>query len=129
MAEKPDTTKPIAELTQKVGPFARQEAALYADRVELRYQSPFRSWKHRVHLHGTKERLDYLRNPLTPQSVAGMVLLLVLTLLVWPLLPWLISYAYRFLQGRKGVYVLAYGNRTDQLGRQMNFPMFLLPAD
>jgi len=44
-------------------------------------------------------------------------------------LPWLLSYVYRFLQGRKGVYVLAYGNRADQLGRPMNFPMFLLPAN
>jgi hypothetical protein len=129
MAANPDADKPIAELTQKTGPFARQEAVLHADRVALRFESPWRSWRHRVHLHNTKERLDYLRSPITVGGVAGLVVLTILTVLVWPLLPWLVSFVHRFLQARKGVYVLAYGNRLDQIGRPLSFPMFVLPSD
>jgi hypothetical protein len=124
---KPD--QPIAELTQKVAPFARQEAVLYADRVELRYHGFLRQWRHRVHLHGTKEKLDSVRNPISPGLVVRFVLMLIGSIVFWPVLPFLIYFTYKFLQGRRRMYVLAYGSRIDRAGHQMNFPMFFLPAD
>src|SRR5436190_24315590 len=109
MAENPKPDQPLAELTQKMAPFARQEAILYADRVELRYKGLVRQWRHRVHLHATKEKLDSVRNPITTALVVRFVLMLLAGLAIWPLLPFVGYYTYKFLQGRRRMYVLAYG--------------------
>lgn len=129
MAEKSKADQPLAELTQKLGPFSRQEAVLYRDRVELRYKGIIRQWRHRVHLHGTKEKLDCVRNPVSADLVVRVVLLLLASIVFWPLILVLGFTIYKFVQGRKQMYVLAYGSKIDRLGRQLNFPMFFLPAD
>ncbi|MSR64267.1 MAG: SHOCT domain-containing protein [Verrucomicrobiae bacterium] len=129
MAENAKPDQPIAELTQKVAPFARQEAVLFADRVELRYSGFLRQWRHRVHLHGTKEKLDSMRNPISAGLVARFVFMLIGSLVFSPALPFLIYFTYKFLQGRRRMYVLAYGSKIARGGQQLNFPMFFLPAD
>lgn len=129
MAVNNEPEKPIADLTQKVGLFGKQESVLYADRIEIRYQSLWNQWRHRVLLHGTKERLDYICNPVTFNSVLAVILSLGAGLVFWPVLPRALSLLLQFFHGRKGMYVLAYANKMDQLGRPMNVPMFFLPAD
>jgi len=129
MEKKNRVDQPLAELTQKLGPCSRQEAALYSDRVELRYKGILRQWRHRVHLHATKEKLDCVRNPVTAGLVVRFVLLLLASIVFWPLIVFLVFTIYKFVQGRKRMYVLAYGSKMDRLGRQLNYPMFFLPAD
>src|ERR1051325_32511 len=98
MTEIKKSNQPLADLTQTIGPFAKQEAVLYPDRVELRYKGLIRQWRHRVHLHQTKEKLDSVRNPITAELIVRMFLFLIATAALWFLLPFFVYYVYEFFQ-------------------------------